>query len=166
MLIYWYSICFSPSDLPHSVWHSLGPSTSLQMTQFHSFYGWAMEKALKTHSSTLTWKIPWMEEPGGLQTMGSIRAGHGWVTSLSLFTFMYWRRKWQPTPMFLPGESQEWWAAVCGVAQSQTRLTWLSSSSSNILLYIGTTSSLIHSSVDERLMLPVWWYHSCAVNFI
>ena len=58
------------------------------------------------HSSTLAWKIPWTEEPGGLQTMGSLRVGHDRVTSLSLFTFMHWRRKWQPTPVFLPGESQ------------------------------------------------------------
>ena len=58
------------------------------------------------HSSTLAWKIPWMEEPGGLQSMGSLRVGHDWATSLSLFTFMHWRRKWQPTPVFLPGESQ------------------------------------------------------------
>ena len=53
---------------------------------------------------TLAWRIPWMEEPGGLQAMGSLR--HDWVTSLSLFTFMHWRRKWQPAPVFLPGESQ------------------------------------------------------------
>ena len=58
------------------------------------------------HSSTLAWKIPWTEEPGRLQTMGSRRVGHDWATSLSLFTFMHWRRKWQPTPVFLPGESQ------------------------------------------------------------
>ena len=58
------------------------------------------------HSSTLAWKIPWMEEPGRRQSMGSWRVGHNWVTSLSLFTFMHWRRKWQPTPVFLPGESQ------------------------------------------------------------
>ena len=57
-------------------------------------------------SSTLTWKIPWMEEPGGLQSMGSLRVRHDWVTSLSLFTCMHWRRKWRPTPVFLPGESQ------------------------------------------------------------
>ena len=55
------------------------------------------------HSSTLAWKIPWMEE---LQSLGSLRVGHDWATSLSLFTFMHWRRKWQPTPVFLPGESQ------------------------------------------------------------
>ena len=58
------------------------------------------------HSSTLAWKIPWMEEPGRLQSMGWLRVRHNWVTSLSLFTFMHWRRKWQPTPGFLPGESQ------------------------------------------------------------
>ena len=65
-----------------------------------------MEKAMVTHSSTLAWKIPWMEEPGGLQSMGSLRVGHDWVTSLSFFTLMHWRRKWQPTPVFLPGDSQ------------------------------------------------------------
>ena len=57
------------------------------------------------HSSTLAWKIPWTEEPGRLQSMGSLRVGHDWMTSLSLFTFMHWRRKWQPTPVFLPGKS-------------------------------------------------------------
>ena len=81
----------------------------------------------------LAWKIPWMEEPGGLQSMGSLRVGHDWTTSLSLFTFMHWRRKWQPTPVFLPGESQgrgSLVAAVYGVTQSRTRLKWLSSGSS------------------------------------
>ena len=58
------------------------------------------------HSSTLAWKIPWTEEPGRLQSMGLLRVGHDWATSLSLFTFMHWRRKWQPTLVFLPGESQ------------------------------------------------------------
>ena len=60
----------------------------------------------RPHSSTLAWKIPWTEEPGGLQSMGSLRVGYAWATSLSLFTLMHWRRKWQPTPVFLPGESQ------------------------------------------------------------
>ena len=94
------------------------------------------------HSSTLAWKIPWMEEPGRLQSMGSLGVGHDWATSLSLFTFMHWRRKWQPTPVFLPGESQgAWWAAVYGVAQSRTRLRRLSSSSSSSALLRGWTSS-------------------------
>ena len=68
-------------------------------------YGKA-EKAMATHSSTLAWKIPWTEGPGRLKSMGLLGVGHDWATSLSLFTFMHWRRKWQPTPVFLPGEYQ------------------------------------------------------------
>ena len=68
--------------------------------------------AVISHSSTLAWKIPWTEEPGRLQSMGSLRGGHDWATSLSLFIFMHWRRKWQPTPVFLPGESQGWGSLV------------------------------------------------------
>ena len=64
------------------------------------------EKAMASHSSTLAWKIPWMGEPGRLQSMGSLWVGRDWATSLSLFTFTQWRRQWQPTPVFLPGESQ------------------------------------------------------------
>ena len=68
---------------------------------------------------------PWMEEPGRLQSMGPLRVRHDWVTSLSLFTFMCWRRKWQPTPVFLPGESQGrgtpvggWWGPTLGASTS------------------------------------------------
>ena len=64
------------------------------------------KKAMTPHSSTPVWKIPWMEEPGRLQSMGSLTVRHKWVTSLSLFTFMHWRRKCQTTPLLLPGESQ------------------------------------------------------------
>ena len=93
-----------------------------------------LEKGMATQSSTLAWKIPGTEEPGRLQFMGSQRVGQDWATSLSLLTFMHWRRKWQPTPVFLPGEARgrgAWWAAVYGVAQSRTWLKWLSSSSSS-----------------------------------
>ena len=69
-------------------------------------YNLISEKAMAAHSSTLAWKIPWMEEPGGSQSMGSLRVGQDSATSLSLFTFTHWRRKWQPTAVFLPGESQ------------------------------------------------------------
>ena len=69
-----------------------------------------LEKAMATHSSTLAWKIPWMEEPGRLQSMGSLRVRHDWATLLSLFTFTHWRRKWQPIP-------------VHGVAKSWTQLS-------------------------------------------
>ena len=84
------------------------------------------------HSNTLAWQIPWAEEPGRLQSMGLLRVRHNWATSFSLFTCMVWRRKWQPTPVFLPGESQGWGrlvGCVYGVTQSRPRLKRLSSSS-------------------------------------
>ena len=79
-----------------------------------------------THSSTLAWKIPWTEEPGRLLSMGSLRVGHDWATSFSLFTFMHWRRKWQPTPVFLPGESQGRWSPVgfCLWGRTESDMTW------------------------------------------
>ena len=92
------------------------------------------EKAKATHSSSLAWKIPWTEEPGRLQSMGSRRVRHNWATSLSLFTFLHWRRKWQPfqcSCLENPRDGGAWWAAVYGVAQSRTRLKRLSSSSSS-----------------------------------
>ena len=65
-----------------------------------------------------------MEEPGRLQFMGSLRVGHDWATSLSLFTFLHWRRQWHPTPVFLPRESHGfWWAVVHGVKKTRTRLS-------------------------------------------
>ena len=120
---------------------------------------------MASHSSTLAWKIPWAEEPGGLQSMGSRRVGHDWATLLSLFTFMHWRRKWQPTPVFLPGESQgwgAWWAAVYGVAQSQTRLKWLSSISIKMVYQLMRVNCCIKQSLclselaQERII-----FHSC-----
>ena len=88
---------------------------------------------MATHSSILAWKIPWAEKPGRVQSMGSWRVRHDWATSLSLFIFMHWRRKWQPTPVFLPGESQGWGSLVGCHLWGRTR-TWqkqLSSSSSS-----------------------------------
>ena len=80
--------------------------STIALQLLNNFYTSLAKKAVATHCSTLSWKIPWTEEPGRLQSMGSLRVGHDWTTSLSLFTFMHWRRKWQPTPVFLPGESQ------------------------------------------------------------
>ena len=71
-----------------------------------------LKKAMAPHSSTLAWQLPWTEEPGRLQSMWSQRVRDNWATSLSLFTFMHWRRKWQPTPVFLPRESQGWRSLV------------------------------------------------------
>ena len=62
---------------------------------------------MATHSSTLAWKIPWTEEPGRLLSVhGVVKSRTQLSGSLSLFTFMHWRRKWQPIPVFLPRESQ------------------------------------------------------------
>ena len=117
------------------------------------------EKAMAHHSSTLAWKIPWTEEPGRLQSMGSLRVRHDSATSLSLFTFMHWRRKWQPTPVFLPGESQgrgSLVAAVFGVAQSWTRLKRLSSSSSKMNSQICCVLNLERVSNKHVIWNP--WY--------
>ena len=71
-----------------------------------------IQKAMAPHSSTLAWKIPWREEPGRRQSMESLRVGRDWATSLSLFSFIHWRRKWQPTPVLLPRESRGWGSLV------------------------------------------------------
>ena len=102
-----------------------------------------LEKAMAPHSSALAGKIPWTEEPGRLWSMGSLRVTHDWATSLSLFTFMHWRRKWQPTPVFLPGESQGRGSLMgwcLWVAQSRTRLKSLNSS-----VYMSVSISLFLS---------------------
>ena len=125
---------------PQGVWHDWATNTSLSPLiippLFQNYYfvplyrSW--EKVMAPHSSILAWKIPWVEEPGRLQSMGWRRVGHNWATSL--FTFMHWGRKWQPTPVFLPGDPGHggaWWAAICGVTHSWTWLKWLSSSSSS-----------------------------------
>ena len=77
----------------------------------------------------------WTEEPGRLQSMGSLRVRHDWVTSLSLFTFMHWEGNGNPLQCYClenPRDGGAWWAAVYGVTQSLTRLKWLSSSSSSM----------------------------------
>ena len=85
------------------VWTHLFVIIFLHIMSFLLCYS---EKAMAPHSSTLAWKIPWKEEPGRLKSMESWRVGHDWATSLSLFPFMHWRRRWQPIPVFLAGESQ------------------------------------------------------------
>ena len=104
------------ASLPPPQSHSSRSSQSTQLSSpcytaaFHQLAilhmdVYILEKAMAPHSSTLAWEIPWTEEPGRLQSMRLQRVGYDWVTSLSLFTFMHWRRKWQLTPVFLPGES-------------------------------------------------------------
>ena len=95
MFTFWYTI----------LCHCQSSSSFLLI---HWGYGIFLIVFPNSHSSTLAWKILWMEEPGRLQSMGSRRVRHDCPTALSLFTFMHWRGKWQPTPVFLPGESQRW----------------------------------------------------------
>ena len=103
---------------------------------YNHYHSWALD-VLSPPKSPISFSFqfsrsvvsdsPWPHE------LQHARVGHDGATSLSLFTFMHWRRKWQPTPVLLPGESQGWGslvAAVYGVTQSRTRLKWLSSSSS------------------------------------
>ena len=86
------------------IWDHISQKLDYYFLGFSSH--WMMENAMTPYSSTLAWKIPCVEEPGRLQSMGSLRVGHDWATSLSPFTFIHCRRKWQPTPVFLPGEYQ------------------------------------------------------------
>ena len=109
---------------------------------FFCYQSWCPEKAMATHSSTLPWKIPWTEEPGSLQSMGSLRVGHDWATSLS------WIGEGSGNPLQCsrlenPRDGGVWWAAVSGVAQSRTRLKRLSSSSSSRVDVIPHTVLLI-----------------------
>ena len=92
-------------------------------------------KAVAPHSSTLAWKIPWMEEPGRLQSVRSLRVGHDWATSLHFHFSLSCigegnSNSLQYSCLENPRDGGPWWAAVYGVAQSRTRLKWLSSSSS------------------------------------
>ena len=99
---------------------------------FGSWWWTGKEKAMAPHSSTLTWKIPWMEEPGRLQSMGSWRVGHDWVTSLHFSLSCVGEgngNRLQCSCLENPRDGGAWWAAVYGVAQNRTRLKWLSSSS-------------------------------------
>ena len=101
---------------------NLIPACALSSPAFLIMYSAYTKKAMAPRSSTLAWKIPSMEEPGGLQSMGLLRVGHDSETSLSLFTFMHWRGKWQLTPVFLPGESQGWRSLVGCCLRGRTEL--------------------------------------------
>ena len=124
---YWSGLSFpSPGDLPNPGIQPTSPSlqadslpTELWLLFF--FFSLVMlgEKAMALHSSTLAWKIPWTEEPGRLQSMGSLRVGHDWATSLSRI------REGNGNPLQCsclenPRDRGAWWAAVYGVAESHT----------------------------------------------
>ena len=106
--------------------HSIHNRRETLFTQRKGFASQTREKAMAPHSSTLAWKIPWMEEPGRLPPVGLLRVGHDRATSLSHI----WEGNGNPLQYSClenPMDGGAWWAAVCGVAQSQTRLKRLSS---------------------------------------
>ena len=110
------------------------------------------------HSSTLAWKIPWTEEPGSLQSLVSLRVGDNWATSFSLLTFMHWRRKWQPTPVFLPGEFQGQRSLVgCHLwGRTESDTTEVISSSSSMYIKLSPFVTLTLFSLS--------WVYFCFVN--
>ena len=106
------------------------------------------------HSSTLAWKIPWMEEPGRLQSMRSPESD---TTERLHFHFSLWCiGEGNGTPLqcsFLenPRDGGAWRAAIYGVAQSQTRLKRLSSSGSRLVKFIETWSRMVFTGQGG------WW---------
>ena len=83
----------------YSPWNSPGQTTGVGSLSL-------LQGTSEPRNRTIAWKISWTEELGRLHSMRSLRVRHDWATSLSLITFMHWRRKWQPILEFLPGESQ------------------------------------------------------------
>ena len=127
----------------------------LNAYKFRSICLW---KAMAPHSSTLAWKIPWVEEPGGLQSMVLLRVGHDWATSLSLSLSCTGEGNGNPLQCSClenPRDGGAWWAAVCGVAQSRTRLKRLSSSSSRDFPGSSVVKNLPCNSEDAG-SIPGW----------
>jgi len=127
---------------------------------------------MATHSSTLAWKIPWTEEPGRLWSMGSLRVGYDWATSLSLSCFGEGNdNPLQCSCLENPRDGGAWWAAIYGVAQSWTRLKRLSSSSSSYYFRFREEGRaqlwLCTAFVGITYTLPSWdfiFYHTKNIN--
>ena len=100
------------------------------------------------HSSTLSCKIPWMEEPGGLQSIGSLQVGHDWATSLSHIGEGN-GNPLQCSCLENPRDRGAWWAAVYGVAQGRTRLKRLSSSSSRVTRIVPSSPTSVVTNSDH-----------------
>ena len=117
---------------------------------------------MAAHSITLAWKIPWIEAPGGLQSVGSLRVRHDWATSLSLFTFMHWRRKWQPTPVFLPGESQGQGSLVgCHLwGRTESDTTEVMQQQQQLQYFKLQPFIYFHCNIYHKLWLQVIVFHS------
>ena len=117
-------------------------SHSLHQSGIQAQLSWVLRRRQwHPHSSTLAWKIPWTEEPGRLQSMGSLRIGPDWAISLSLSCI----GEGNGTPLQYsclenPRDGGAWWAVIYGVAQSQTRLKRLS------------------NNLYSRFLIFIFWY--------
>ena len=110
------------------------------------------------HSTILAWRILWTREPGGLLSIRSHRVGQDWSDLVCMLAL---EKEWQPTPVFLgflenPRDRGAWWAAIYGVAQSQTWLKRLSSSSSSSICYF-----MNHLKISSSIA-GLWW--SCVLS--
>ena len=126
------------------------------------------EKAMAPHSSTLVWKIPWTEESGRLQSMGSLRVEHNWGSSLSLFTFIDGEGNGNPLQCSClenPRDGVAWWAAIYGVAQSRTRLKRLSRSSSIQKMTIKKMQSKTKNSLISLIFYIILFYFHCDLYY-
>ena len=121
-------VVITMSELPISS-NRITPETTLPLSLVFR------HDSMAPHSKTLAWKIPWTEEPGRLQSMGSLRVGHDWATSLSRIGEGN-GNPLQCSCLENPRDGGAWWAAVYGVAHSRTRLKRLSSSSSTSLQFV------------------------------
>ena len=141
-------------DHAHGWHHRLDGREFLWTLGIGNRQGGLGEKAMATQSSTLAWKIPWMGEPGRLQSMGSLGVGHDWATSLSLSCIGVGNgNALQYSCLKNPRDGGAWWAVVCGVAQSRTRLRQLSSSSSSSR---EAWRAAIHGVTKSRTRLNDW----------
>ena len=123
-----------------------------------------MEKAVAPHSSTFAWKIPWTEEPGGLQSMGSLRVGYDWATSLHFSLSCIGEGNGNPLQCYClenPGDREAWWTAISRVAQSRTRLKGLSSSSSMACRILVPWLEIKLRSSAVRVLGPNHWTTRC-----
>ena len=155
--------CFSFSTFSPTVVDILLLKLSCLMRSGISLWFWfacswqlVLFRILAPHSSTLAWKIPWTEEPGRLQSVGLLRVGHDWVTSLSLSCIGEGNgNPLQCSCLENPRDRGAWWAAVYGVAQSWTWLKWLSSSSMCLLICWKEHWSVLCRMLFQKMVFAV-----------
>ena len=166
-------VLFPPPEILPTTIFACPRATQMPLSQSFSWFfkvkisllsSWKLEKAMATHSSTLAWKIPWTEEPGRLQSMGSPRVGHNWATSLSCIGEGT-GNPLQCSCLENPRDRGAWWAAVYGVAQSRTWLKRLSSSSSILKTqYVLSGPLLGYLSLSNSILFTLVSPHSTRLN--